>query len=42
MKKQTLELVLQGIGVAKQDPFWELTHFRPMFHLCKNQVIGFY
>ena len=20
----------------------ELTHFRPMFHLCRNQVVGFY
>ena len=19
-----------------------LTHFRPMFHLCRNQVVGFY
>ena len=35
-------IVLQGIDVAREDPFWELTHFRPMFHLCKNQVVGFY
>ena len=20
----------------------ELTHFRPMFHLCRNQVVDFY
>ena len=22
--------------------FISLTHFRPMFHICRNQVIGFY
>ena len=30
---------------SKFNPLWHLallTHFRPMFHLCRNQVVGFY
>ena len=28
--------------LQKQPAFNQLTHFRPMFHLCRNQVVGLY
>ena len=49
-KKLTIKLTELPIAILKQmiRPVinyvlkGKLTHFRPMFHLCKNQVFGFY
>ena len=33
---------LTGFYMMTTLAFNELTHFRPMLHLCRNQVVGFY
>ena len=30
------------LGKFRAAKFLTLTHFRPMFHLCKKQIVGFY
>ena len=36
------ELQFEPMGIHTLTYIHVLTHFRPMFHLCRNQVVGFY
>ena len=38
------DVVTFGVSVSLKSGTFEVpvTHFRPMFHLCRNQVVGFY
>ena len=42
LKPTTSVNILNILQAILPERHFYLTHFRPMFHLCRNHVVGFY